>query len=136
MHGYTDSSTFGGLNTQENGGGNERYSWLYGKTHWEMSYEIQCNEKDLGTSRCSESYFGLKFRRPLKFNNNHNPPTPFVKLIYARNQAGLEASIVTANSMFPYEMNEDPLDTNAITSPGLFYSYNTDTPFNFFVSNK
>jgi hypothetical protein len=108
VHGYTDSRTFDGLNTQENGGGNLKYSWLYGKTHWEMSYEIQCNEKLLGTWRCSESYFGLKFRRPLKFNNNHNPPTDFVKLIYARNQAVNVASIVAAKSMFPYEMNEDP----------------------------
>ena len=85
-----------------------KYSWLYGKTHWEMSYEIQCNEKELGTTRCSESYFGIKFRRPLKFNNNHNPPMDFVKLIYARNQAVNVASIVAANSMFPYEMNEEP----------------------------
>ncbi len=30
--------------------------------------------------------------------------------------------------MYPYEMNEDPLDTNYITSPGPFYSYNT-APF-------
>lgn len=28
--------------------------------------------------------------------------------------------------MYPYEVNEDPLDTDSITEPGKFYSYETN----------
>jgi len=35
------------------------------------------------------SYEGIiRFRHPLKFNNNHDPPAPFTKLIYGRGLPG------------------------------------------------
>jgi len=51
---------------------------------------------------------GLKFRKPLKFNNYHNPPTPFVKLIFADGITNPTGIIVAATSMFPFEVNKDP----------------------------
>ena len=39
VHGYTDSDAFNGENQVENGG-NRKYSWVHGKTHWEMAAEL------------------------------------------------------------------------------------------------
>jgi hypothetical protein len=52
IHGNSNSPTFGGQNSFNNPGVTNEYTWLYAKTHWDMTYEVQCDKTSVASGLC------------------------------------------------------------------------------------
>ena len=81
IHGYSDSQAFGGARWTSP----VSNQWVHGKTHWELTYEVQFNQwlnnngkvsYSYTTSTTNPTFMDKRFKIPKKFINNDLPKNP------------------------------------------------------------